>query len=414
MTLPRRAPQSAHQQARELIARRELPLALQLLARAVASEPEDVEAQRLLAHARYMLGEEDFLRDLTRAAASRPGAVPLRLALADLQRGAGLLHEAEDGVRSLIRERGWTPGLGSALAVVLQEQGRYEPASREARVALAARPVDAALVANLVAIELARGEPAPVRSMIREMQLRSPFDQRWYAYECIAARLQGDPRYAELVDYERMVAVIDLPCPRGWRDRNGFHADLERVLTERHVLRRAPLDQSVRGGTQTQGNLLDDADAVIQALVASLTAAVGEFRAGLPRDADHPFYARNRGPAALAGCWSVRLGAGGHHVNHLHPRGWISSAYYVAVPDQGGAENEHAGWLKFGEPRHAAPGLGPDRYVEPRPGRLVLFPSYFWHGTVPSRGATPRLSVAFDALPRTALEFHPTARALAE
>jgi hypothetical protein len=30
---------------------------------------------------------------------------------------------------------------------------------------------------------------------------------------------------------------------------------------------------------------------------------------------------------------------------------------------------------------------------------LVLFPSYFWHGTIPFQSPQPRLTVAFDAVP---------------
>jgi hypothetical protein len=29
----------------------------------------------------------------------------------------------------------------------------------------------------------------------------------------------------------------------------------------------------------------------------------------------------------------------------------------------------------------------------------VLFPSYFWHGTVPFQSDQPRVTVAFDAVP---------------
>jgi len=29
----------------------------------------------------------------------------------------------------------------------------------------------------------------------------------------------------------------------------------------------------------------------------------------------------------------------------------------------------------------------------------VLFPSYFWHGTLPFSSVQPRLTVAFDAVP---------------
>jgi hypothetical protein len=39
--------------------------------------------------------------------------------------------------------------------------------------------------------------------------------------------------------------------------------------------------------------------------------------------------------------------------------------------------------------------LGALKEIEPKPGRLVLFPSYFWHGTRPF-AAGERLSVAFD------------------
>lgn len=54
------------------------------------------------------------------------------------------------------------------------------------------------------------------------------------------------------------------------------------------------------------------------------------------------------------------------------------------------------GWLKFGEPRYPVPGVTPERMVEPRVGRLVLFPSYMWHGTTPIVTEHPRMSIAFD------------------
>jgi len=38
-------------------------------------------------------------------------------------------------------------------------------------------------------------------------------------------------------------------------------------------------------------------------------------------------------------------------------------------------------------------------FVKPERGMLVLFPSYFWHGTVPFGGSDTRLTVAFDAVP---------------
>jgi len=37
--------------------------------------------------------------------------------------------------------------------------------------------------------------------------------------------------------------------------------------------------------------------------------------------------------------------------------------------------------------------------VKPKPGMLVLFPSYFWHGTVPFEDGGRRLTAAFDVVP---------------
>ena len=56
--------------------------------------------------------------------------------------------------------------------------------------------------------------------------------------------------------------------------------------------------------------------------------------------------------------------------------------------------------VAFGAPpQHLGLNLPPRHVVRPREGRLVLFPSCLWHGTVPFSGDQPRLSVAFDIAP---------------
>lgn len=61
------------------------------------------------------------------------------------------------------------------------------------------------------------------------------------------------------------------------------------------------------------------------------------------------------------------------------------------------------GWLQFGRPDLPLPGVDRDtlvqRRVAPQPGRLVLFPSMLWHGTVPFGAAAERLTIAFDVVP---------------
>jgi len=157
----------------------------------------------------------------------------------------------------------------------------------------------------------------------------------------------------------------------------------------------------LRGGTQTDGPLFSRIAPEIQQLRAAVVAAVEQYVAGLPPiEPQHPLlgFRRDR-PVRFAGSWSVRLRDSGYHVSHVHPQGWISSALYVALPDADRAADPHAGWLALGAPP-ASLVSSPlaARFIEPKPGRLVLFPSWMWHGTVPFQ-AGERLTVAFDVAP---------------
>lgn len=204
-------------------------------------------------------------------------------------------------------------------------------------------------------------------------------------YLASAWRLLGDPRLDWLEGDARLVGVYDLPEIAGLAERlRGLHRASE-----------APLDQSLRGGTQTPGDLLRRIDPEIQALRRLFVEAVAGHIARLPPpDPMHPTLGvRRDAPIRFPGAWSVRLAGGGHHVNHMHPAGWLSSAYYVAVPEDAKGEE---GWLKLGEPpAELGLDLAPTRLIEPRPGRLILFPSTMWHGTIPF-AAGERLTVAFD------------------
>jgi hypothetical protein len=77
--------------------------------------------------------------------------------------------------------------------------------------------------------------------------------------------------------------------------------------------------------------------------------------------------------------------------------GWLSSAYYVQVPPSVTGDSRD-GWIKFGEPDLDLE-QKPEHFVQPVAGRLVLFPSYMWHGTVPFKGREARLTLPFDVVP---------------
>ena len=94
------------------------------------------------------------------------------------------------------------------------------------------------------------------------------------------------------------------------------------------------------------------------------------------------------------------MGAQGHQVAHIHPA-WLSGCYYARVPELVASSQEaHAGWIEFGRPGVQIPyTVEPEiRSYQPKEGLVVLFPSYFYHHTVPYESDAERISIAFDVL----------------
>ena len=217
-----------------------------------------------------------------------------------------------------------------------------------------------------------------------------------WPYAAVAWRLAGDQRWQWLEgDLDRLVSVIDLTpeLPN--------IAQLDHTLRGLHRAKGEYLDQSVRGGSQTDGPLFSRIDPVIRRLRSAIVGAVERYVRNLPApDPDHPLLAPRRDRRLrFSGSWSVLLRGGGHHSNHVHPQGWISSALYVALPPSAAGVSERAGWLTLGEPqKELGLDLAPCRHIEPRVGQLVLFPSWMWHGTIPFQSGE-RLTVAFDVKP---------------
>lgn len=270
-----------------------------------------------------------------------------------------------------------------------------------ARQAANAQPDNVAAAENFVAASLSAGHPREALPTIERFRALTPRDQRWITYRADVARQCDEGWFDEWCNLERVVHVYEIAPPPGYASLEEFHAAVRPALEARHRQRSHPLDQSLRHGTQTSRALLADPDPIIHALLGAMAEPIASYQAQMSRDAAHPLYARNTAPAHMVGCWSIRLKRGGFHVNHIHPQGWISSAYYVSVPSEVEDTSMRSGWIKFGEPRFPMPNGEAGRFVQPRPGRLVLFPSYLWHGTTPILGDEPRLTIAFDAVPRT-------------
>lgn len=289
----------------------------------------------------------------------------------------------------------------AALVVAARMAGRLDPdlAAGHAEAAAALSPGDLQLALVLAEARLAQGRNPEALALVERVLVQTPLDGAALALRASGWRATGDPRLRELYDYAAFVGAYTIETPPGWPDLSAYLADLAAALKRLHGLRTHPVGQSLRQGTQTSGELRRSDDPAIRAFFSAIDAPIRAHMARIGKGRD-PLRSRNTGRYALSGVWSVRLQPGGRHVDHIHPEGWLSSAFYVELPpavEAGGRE----GWIKFGEPGTPVGGvpLAAEHWVRPEPGRLVLFPSYMWHGTEPFGGDAPRLTMAFDVVP---------------
>ncbi|MEM9384068.1 MAG: tetratricopeptide repeat protein [Pseudomonadota bacterium] len=428
--------------------------AVQVLQDAQTAAPQRPEIVHAAATLAFDRGEhEDAERAYQRAIALRPDYVDAHETLNELYWQRGQLERYGESYAEVHREHGWlSPALSAAWMRCLVLANRIEDAlrvGREAREtfgpqvatlrweAQAHRAVGRSsdmlkaleeavrvmprggadrrqaitLRQDLVEGLLREGEPQRADAIVDELLALAPDDQLSWAWRGTVWRQLDDQRYHDLQQDLRFVRAWQLPTPEGYDSLSSFLSAVTQTLQSMHQMVVRPLAQTLENGTQTPGRLLHKPDPVIQALRGAIASVLDEYVAELPRDDRHPLLRRCTGRWRLSGSWSVRLQPNGFHVDHVHPAGWVSSACYISLPPNLGADRaqteqieapDRAGWIRFGRSSLALPERdGAERYVQPEPGLLVLFPSFTWHGTVPFHGSPKdfRMTAPFDAVP---------------
>lgn len=294
---------------------------------------------------------------------------------------------------------GVQPQITTMRAKLLIEAGDGASAFEMAETAIRALPGDLTVMTHLCRAALMTERYDLALQATKAAQQRQRNNQFWTAIEATALRGLGQTDlYRALYNYD-FVQGFELQTPPEYNTQAEFLTQLKAACTERQSHGSHPLGQSLRGGTQTTRDLRFADSRVIQDFFQALAAPIKAYIDSMPEDTDHPLFRRKRKAYRLTGAWSVKLSGQGFHVNHIHPEGWISSAFYIDVPKETASSPDKAGWIKFGEPPFKVPGMGYDHVVAPRAGMLVLFPSYMWHGTIPITDGSTRITLPFDAVP---------------
>lgn len=337
------------------------------------------------------------LGGLERDIAARPGFGPLDYVRARALDYMGDLDGACAQMTALaIREPGQLV-LQCAAVFLLTRAGQLDAARTRARQALQIAPHDIIALEAWTHVCLAAGDGEAASASAQRLVALAPDNQNAVNLQAMAWRMAGDKRFDALYDYEALVRPQTIVPPPGWASRQAYLADLAGELKAAHPYRTHPFGQSVRHGSQ-RPDILSVQTPAIQAFRHALDPLVEAYIEGLGQGGD-PLRRRRAGRWRIHGVWSVWLTPGGFHTDHVHPDGWISSAFYVGLPDAVAAGGRE-GWIRFGEAGiPVSPAQSAQHWVKPEPGMLVLFPSYMWHGTVPFGGSQARLTMAMDIVP---------------
>lgn len=381
------APESWLVLGRALLATGDVRGAREALTQATTLRPGYVDALRPLSQLLWMSTADPgaALNPLQRALRASPSADLAALTCLVMKDVAG----PEDGYAFI---RGWT-GQGSvavelaATACAAWLNTGWQTRHAQATVTLA--PDLPAARHAWMAAQMARGEIEPALEEIERWLIHAPEDPTALALRRTAWRLAGRPEALTPADHDRLVRSCEVNTPEGWSSRAAWLEALAVSLRRLHPFRAEPFGQAIRAGTRSQMDPRRAGDPVIDATFAAFAAPLADYgRApGEKREND----------ACIVDAWSVRLASGGWQGDHVHPGAPVSAVFHVTAPETV-ASGAFGGWLRFGG-AHLGPALEvpAERRVEPRPGRLVLFPSSLWHGAEPCSGAGERLTLGFDA-----------------
>jgi Flp pilus assembly protein TadD len=374
---------------------------------AVAGRQDFAEAHYNLGNALAQLGRTgDAVAAYRRAAKQRPGLLPVHNNLGNALQRLGRWEEAAQAYRRALALDPTIADIERNLGIVLQAHGKSADAAAAYRRAVALKPEWSLAHSNLANLLLDENMPRAVIETCDAWLDRCPGTIEAIGLKSTALDELGERESARyLVDLDRFVKLrlFDAP-PAGYAGLRDFN-----VALSDHALRHPTLHLPDAAQPQYHcptlritGEFLSEPKGPAAALEVMMRDAVTGYLAEIARyDPSHPYLARPPQSWRLTS-WAAVLDRQGNLLPHIHYDGYVSGVYYCRIPAAIDAGTEdRAGWFELGRPpdrfRYAA---SPDvRAIRPREGLMILFPSYFYHRTIPFAAPEVRISIAFDAKP---------------
>ena len=414
----------------------QLPEAESIYRQILQAESDQPDALHLLGVLAHQLRQhERALELIQRATNSNPQNANFHNSLGNVLRA---LERPEQSVVAYQRAIELDPSLATAhsnLGTALQELGKAEEAVSAYRQAIELKPDYADAHYNLGTALKDRGKlTEAVNEMKRAIELNPQYP---HAYVVLAgyllqlhnagkalgacdACLGIDPRnlfalafksiaLAEvgqrdtvryLVDFDRFIQRRRIDPPAGFPSLAEFNTALAKHIRTHPTMITEPTAGATRFGGHTE-ELLGELAGAFAGFATTINDAIAEYLRALPADPDHSYLAWKPKRWQLS-TWGVILGTQGHQMPHNHPDGWVSGVYYLKLPGVvKTSDRKQPGWIEFGQPpaEFHDQASSEVRAIQPEEGLLVLFPSYFYHRTIPFESTEERICFAVDAIP---------------
>lgn len=368
---------------------------LRVLSKGVAQFPEDASLRNHLGAAQREASQFAAAVESFRMA----GALGLALGQANyaaMLRESGNAREAINVYRGLLAEKPGFPKAAHNLCVALMSLGEDAAAVEAGKQAVASDPDfdDYNCYGNAL---LANDEYAAALSAFETSLSMNP--RGITALAMTAGALAGvgrDDDVRTLIDFGRFLLPLSVRAPAEYADLAAFNNAIYDYAID------FP-DQP--GNTRQTLDLAEHPHGPLALLKDIIEGGVQQYINQLSDDPTHPFTAYKPKKWDLH-IWATREKSLPYQFPHIHPHGWISGIYYPRIPafqaPKGDPEAEFPGHVEFFRFLQFSnrPVVSESLRIPAEEGLMVLFPSYFHHGINPFESDAPRMSIAFNAMPR--------------
>ncbi|MDJ0949344.1 MAG: tetratricopeptide repeat protein [Alphaproteobacteria bacterium] len=372
---------------------------------ALALRPDHAEAHYNLGNALKHLNRlEDAASAYRRAAEIRPDLAPAHHNLGGVLQALDRFEEAATAYRRTLEIMPGSVDTLRNLGIVLHKLGRPDEAKAVYLHALEIEPGSPALYSNLVGLLIEQGEAGAAVERCNEWLALDPGSTEALAHQALALIELGDREAArELLDFDRFVKEVYLEAPPGYPDLKSFNRALAEHVCRHPTLKVPPEDDPTyhHPSLQITEELLAEPKGPVADLERMIHRAIEAYRREVMAGPDHPFLAAWPARWRISS-WAVVLDGEGNLVPHIHLDGYLGGVYYPEMPDVVSVDDaSHAGWFELGRPPpelhcKAEPEVRP---IVPAEGKMLLFPAYLYHRTLPFESNQRRISIAFDLVP---------------